>query len=99
MKGKPDQRERIEQRQMQDFQSRVDAHRKPKPLVSLLDFADKNTSARAARERLKQLRNDLSEVLRIPGAGLSGNANNREAKRIVAEIAECRKILDNTGVN
>lgn len=71
----------------------------PKPLASLLDFASPKVNKRVARERLKQLRNDLSAVLNLPGAGLATSVNGRAAKRIVAEIAEYRKILDNQGAN
>lgn len=74
---------------------------KPAPLASLLDFADRGTNVAMTRKRLAQLRDDLSNVMNLPGAGRLGSSNKRAADKLVAEIAECRKILgpNKSGVN
>lgn len=74
---------------------------KPKPLASLLDFADTGTNAAMTRKRLAQLREDLASVMNLPGVGKAGTPNKRAADKIIAEIAECRKILgpNKPGVN
>jgi hypothetical protein len=74
---------------------------KPSPLASLLDFADAKTNAAMTQKRLAQLREELTAVLCLPGVGKAGSPNKRAVDKLVAEIAECRKILgtNKPGVN